>query len=390
MKWAALLVLLAALPLHAERRYVIAHYEVHIAPDLAAQRLNGIEIIRFRVPDSPIELDAGALRILSVRSHGRRVRFQRRDRLLVIPGHHLSLTIRYQAGPAKGLVFFPDQVYSSFFTSDWMVCDDRPEDRSTLALTVDAPGLAVESSGRLETPTPSFLFAFAAGRFSLSQSRGLRVRGAGAEILEPTAAAMRFLEEKSGKPFPRPVYTQVFTAGKVEQEAAYFTLLPKSYAEGLAKDPTDLWLLAHELAHQWYGVGIPCRDWSDFWLSEGMATYLADAFLGARYGAERFEREIARSRQIYEDLKQQGKDRPLSFHGWTTPQQAGGSLPYHKGAWVLEQLRQEIGDKPFWRGLQLYTEHYWSVPVTSAEFQKSMQESAGRDLSDFFTRWVYR
>jgi aminopeptidase N len=227
VKLAALL-LVAVCPLAAERRYSVAHYDVRITPDLAAQRVAGTETIRFRAPAGPVELDAGPLAIQSVTEDGRPVPFEHRGRLLLVPGDRRRLTLHYRAGPAKGLVFFPGQVYSSFFTSDWMVCDDRPEDRATLALTIDAPGLRVESSGRLETPTPSFLYGFAAGQFAEVQSNRLRVLGAGPEVFEPTGAAMRFLAEKSGKPYPNPIYTQVFTKGNVEQEVAHFTLMPQA------------------------------------------------------------------------------------------------------------------------------------------------------------------
>jgi aminopeptidase N len=110
------------------------------------------------------------------------------------------------------------------------------------------------------------------------------------------------------------------------------TLLPEKYAADLAQHPDNLNLLAHELAHQWYGVKIVAKDWSDFWLSEGMATFLADAFLEQRFGKARYDREIAESKQTYDNLRAQGRDRPLFFTDWQTPQQAGGPLPYHKGA----------------------------------------------------------
>ena len=123
---------------------------------------------------------------------------------------------------------------------------------------------------------------------------------------------MRFLAERSGKPYPVDTYTQVFTHGTVEQEAVGMTLLPETYAADLAQHPENLWLLAHELAHQWYGIEILAKDWSDFWLSEGMATFLADAFLEQRFGKARYDREIADSRQIYDTLRAQGR-RPAAF-----------------------------------------------------------------------------
>jgi aminopeptidase N len=131
----------------------------------------------------------------------------------VYKNDHRSITIRYTAVPAKGLVFFPDQIYTSFFTSDWMPCDEHPEDRATLALTIDVPPqFKVAASGHpdgatwtLDTPYPAFLFAFAAGDFAESTKKvdGVTLRVLGkADVFDDTAAAMKFLAERSGKPYP--------------------------------------------------------------------------------------------------------------------------------------------------------------------------------------------
>ncbi len=385
------------------RDYAVEHYEVRIAPDLAAKRLSGEVTIRFhsRIEQlDALELDAGALEISTVSDSQVSQWFERKGNLLIVVlgrparrAEQRSLTVTYRAGPAKGLLFFPDQVYTSFFTSDWMVCDDRPDDPASLHLQIAAPSnLKIAATELLDSPTPTFLYAFAVGAFeeSTSEVNGVKLRVLGhASVFEPTGAAMRFLAERSGRPYPGATYTQVFAHGKIEQEAAAgISLLPDSYAANLAKHPDDLWLLAHELAHQWYGIGIPSKDWSDFWLSEGMATFLADAFLEQRFGKARYEREIEHSRQIYETLKAEGKDRPLSFIDWETPQQADGQIPYHKGAWVLAQLRHQLSDEVFWRGLRLYTSQYWGKPVTSTDFEKSMTTAAGKNLTKFFERWV--
>ena len=152
---------------------------------------------------------------------------------------------------------------------------------------------------------------------------------------------------------------------------------------------SDLWLLAHELAHQWYAVGIQCKDWSDFWLNEGLATFMADAFLEHRYGKARYEQEIQRSRTLYEAQVAQGKDRPLSYTDWQTSDQVGGAIPYHKGALFLAELRRQLTDAVFWQGIRLYTKDNWNRPVTSDDFEKSMDTAAHKDLSKLFARWVF-
>jgi len=415
--WAAICGLALLGPLTAAplaRPYSVQHYDVHLVPDLAAKSLSGEATIRLTSAIDrldAVELDAGDMRILSVKDGQAASYFERKEKLLIVvlatPAYkdeHRTLTIRYSAVPAKGLVFFPDQIYTSFFTSDWMPSDDRVEDRATLSLTLDVPpNFKVAASGHpegaawvVDTPTSTFLFAFAAGDFVESSKKvnGVTLRVLGkADVFEPTAAAMAFLAERSGHAYPGDTYTQVLTRGTVEQEAVGMTLLPDSYGSSLAQHPEDLWLLAHELAHQWYGIGIPARDWSDFWLSEGVATFMADAFLEKRFGKARYETEIANSKQIYDTLRTQGRDRPLFFTNWETPQQAGGSLPYHKGAWVLSELRVLLTDEAFWRGLRAYTVAHWGHPVTSEDLEAAMQSVAGKNitknLTKFFQQWVY-
>jgi aminopeptidase N len=354
-----------------------------------------------------VELDAGDTEIKSVKEGTEPRYFERKEKSLIVvlaspayKGERRTLTINYTAGPAKGLIFFPDQIYTSFFTSDWMPSDERPDDRSTLRLTIAVPShFKVAASGHadgaawvVDNPTPSFLFAFAAGEFAESTSKAdgvtLRVLGK-ADVFDATASALRFLTERSGHGYPGDTYTQVFTHGTVEQEAVAMTLLPESYTGDLTQHRDDLWLLAHELAHQWYGVAIPARDWSDFWLSEGMATFLADAFLEQKFGKARYDREIAHSKQIYDTLRAAGKDRPLYYTGWQTSGQAGGSLPYHKGAWVLAELRRQLTDGVFWRGIRAYTSSHWGSPVTSEDLQIAMQSATRKDLTKFFQQWVY-
>jgi aminopeptidase N len=396
---------LAAAPL--SRPYSVEHYDVHLTPDLAAKRMAGeaaIKLISRTDRLDAVELDAGEMEIASVKEGQAPAYFERKDKNLIIvlgsplfKNDHRTITIRYTAVPAKGLVFFPDQIYTSFFTSDWMPCDEHPEDRATLALTVDVPpAFKVAASGHpdgatwtLDTPYPAFLFAFAAGDFAESTRKvdGVTLRVLGkADVFDATAAVMKFLVERTGKPYPLDTYTQVFTHGTVEQEAVGMTLLPEKYAADLARQPDNLNLLAHELTHQWYGVKILAKDWSDFWLSEGMATFMADAYLEQRFGKARYDREIAESKQTYDNLRAQGKDRPLFFTDWQTPQQAGGPLPYHKGAFVLSEFRRVLTDEVFWRALRAYTNAHWGGVATSDDLEAAMASVAGKDLSKQLTK----
>jgi aminopeptidase N len=383
--------------------YTAENYEVSIQPDLAKQRLYGEVRIRFHSQTdtaiSALELDAGGLLITSVLEGQAPQSFERNHNMLFVvltkplrPNEPRTITVRYEAGPAPGLKFFRDQVYTTV-TSDWMPCNDVSGERATLHLTIAAPPdtkaagsgqLTATRTGegrtitewQLDSPTEPFWFGFALGGFAenTSEAEGvkLRVLGAGAQIFEPTAAAMKYLAEQTGKHYPGQTYTLVSTHGDGSRSmAAGLTLLPESCTQGLGKQPDSLWLLTSELAHQWYGVGIAVKDWSDLWLSEGVSAFLADAFLGQRLGKEAYEQEIQHSRQIYNQLRAEGKDRSLSDTGWTTRQEADGDLPKHKGASFLHLASVLMGDSAFWNGLRLYTSDQWGRAATSEDLQKA-------------------
>jgi aminopeptidase N len=440
LAWSAVIPLGAA-PL--ARLYTVENYDVRIQLNLPKQCLYGEARIRFHslsdTTFSVLDLDAGGLQVTSVEEGQVQQLFeQHHGKLLVVLAKPLraeesrTITIRYQSGPTAGLKFFPDQVYTSV-TSDWMPCNESPSERATLHLTLVAPPdtkaaasgqltAARESEGQrvtewqLDSPTEPSWFGFAVGSFSANTSEAegvkLRVLGAGAQILEPTGAAMRFLAERSGKPFPGKEYTQVFVNGDaIRAIAGGLTLLPESYAQKLGKQPDDLWLLTSELAYQWYGVKIATKDWSDLWLSDGVCAFLADAYLGQRFGKDAFDREIQHSRQIYNQLRAEGKDRPLSGTEWTTLQDADGEIPEYKGASFLYLLNLLVGDSAFWNGLRLYTSDEWGQAATSEALQKafsavdpadqstgkssasrrkkSLKNNGPKALDKLFDLWVY-
>lgn len=408
------------------RPYTVQHYEASIAVDVARKQVSGSVTIQLtpRAPAVFIELDADELTIQDVRLGGLTQRFKQNDGVVritptdaLLANKAVALDIRYTGQPTRGIRFWPDQVFTVFSTSHWLVCNDRPDSRATLTLHLSMPaGLTVVASGRRiaaqtdgdrfvstweqSVPVPPFVFGFAAGRFTQSDDPAGQValhffsgKHSAAQLLYlfgATGSALDFFTERAGVAYPGESYSQVLAHGDVEQEVATFTLLPEDYGDELILYPEETWLLAHELAHQWWGIGITCRTWSDFWLNEGIATFLADAWIEHHYGADHYQRRIERSHRVYDQLKRDGKDRPLQYQNWTIPQEAGGQLPYHKGAWALHLLRKQIGNDAFWRGLKSYTQSHWGQSVDSPDFQRAMELASKQNLSEFFNRWVYR
>src|SRR5580658_10189772 len=144
----------------ASRLYTVDNYDVSIQPDLTKQLLYGEARIRFHTQGdtaiSALELDAGGLQITAVVEGQAPQYFERKGSLLVVvltnPLHaeeHRTITVRYQGGPAPGLKFFLDQIYTTA-TSDWLPCNERSGERATLRLTIFAPpDTKVAGSGQL-------------------------------------------------------------------------------------------------------------------------------------------------------------------------------------------------------------------------------------------------
>jgi aminopeptidase N len=325
-------------------------------------------------------------------------------------GARVPVSVTYHGQPRGGIRFFADQqqVYTAFSTRQWLVCVDSPDQKATLRLSVTVPaGLVAIGSGAarsdrewvIDTPVSTYLFGFAAGRFRSAADvrHGVRLQYLAESysedelrsIFRETPDILGFFEEKSGVPYRAPAYTQVLAAGSVEQEAGAFTLLSSGYGRTLLDDPTDVWLEAHEFAHQWWGNGVTCVGWTHFWLNEGFATFMADAYKERRFGRDVYLKEIEKSHARYERARQAGHDKALVFPDWVHPTADDRAIVYHKGAYVLHLLRERLGEQHFWEGLRAYTRAYMGKSVTTADFQAAMERSSGVDLSDFFKRWVY-
>jgi aminopeptidase N len=208
-------------------------------------------------------------------------------------------------------------------------------------------------------------------------------------MFRDTPDMLEFYEERAGVRYADETYTQVLAAGGVEQEMSSFTALNESYGKRVLANERDLWLGAHEFAHQWWGNMVTCRDWNHFWLNEGMANFMTAAYIEHRFGRAEYLREIESYRTSYEKVRTVGKDKSLVFPDWLHPTPQDRTLVYDKGAYVLHLLREELGEQAFWKGIRSYTRAYFGKSVVTADFQTAMERASGRSLAPFFSRWVY-
>lgn len=407
----------------------VRHYVARVEPDLKTRSVKGEVSVRFvATVDSTdlIVLDRDGLDIDRVREGERSLSFDQTGRVLKIRlsrpalrGQLREVTVNYHGTPKFGLQFHPErrQVYTLFSTAQWLVGIDAPDERATLDLSVALPtGLKAVGNGylvgrrslgngielhrwRQTVPMPAYTYGFAAGPFEEASDRGSRVRlrylGAGysqselRRIFADSGDMLRYFERRAGVPYPGGVYTQALVARTIGQELAGFSLMSEEYGRGVLADRRDESLIAHEAAHQWWGNLVTCRDWGHFWLNEGFANFLAATYMEQRFGREDYLKQVEGWKRRYEKLKETGKDKPLVFPDWDKPSGDDRAVVYQKGAYVLHLLREELGDALFWHGLREYTRAHRGSAVVSQDFQRSMEQVSGRDLSAFFATWVY-
>ena len=410
--------LFASLPVQAD----VLHYSATLEPDIANKSVKGFVLIRVRTTSNMVEFNCGNLTIDSVRENNKPLQFSVSEHKLKVSlnvgQREREIEIRYSGSPRYGIRFFPDrqQVYTIFSTSQWMVCVDDPADKATLTFKLilpanltpiangqlvsqrELPGNKRVSEWQQRTPISTYVFGFAAGPFHVvKEKRGnvelqyLATNYSEAEvrrIFRATPDMLDFFETRAGVKYADKTYTQVLAAGGVEQEMSSFTALKESYGKDLLDNEQDLWLAAHEFAHQWWGNMVTCRDWNHFWLNEGIATFIAAAYLEHRFGREVYRREIETYRANYEKVRAAGKDKPLVFPDWLNPTREDRILVYDKGAYVLHLLREEMGEDNFWKGLRNFTLRHFGKTVVTNDFLDAMEEAHGKSLRPFFTKWI--
>jgi aminopeptidase N len=409
---------------------VIAH-RVAIEASFAPRSLRGHGTITIsaRRPLRCIMLDANLARIEEVTVDKRRVEFAHRNGQLCIQlpheiasGARLDLDTTWEARvDAPTPRYFEDQVWGGYSTSMWMPTLLDSSQRAILNLEVTAPpGFVAVASGKqvssrpskaggtvstfeIDEPTQPFLYAFAIGRFAeVSRSvDGKTVRVLGPtntdlnQVLEVTVDALRTLRALTGRDLPTRAYTSVLVHGDAAQEAKGFALIGDKLVTSLREDPSDDWLISHELAHQWFGVMLSCLDFNDFWLNEGFATFMVAAIKEAKWGRAAYDREVALWRKRSARVSAAGRDAPVSLAVPRAPRrgvrdeelQARG-VTYSRGALVLDHLRTELGDVLFWKAVQEYVKTA-KKPVTSEDLRTAFEVVSQRDLKPFFDRWVY-
>ena len=413
---------------------------VRVFLDLENRRVMGLTIndilLNENVPQ--IKFDAVDMDIKRVLVEGRETEYSYDGKELIVflgekggKGEKLRVEIHYElVNPRKGIWFVPvdreeepaSQVWTqgeTEYNRYWIPSYDYPHMKMPVDLEIKirkdkyvfANGELVEkvTEGdftvwryRFGEKIPLYLVAFAAGDFHVEEEKYGDVllqyvvpRGQEEKLrlsFEKTPKMMKFFEEFTGVKYPYPKYTQVcvdeFIFGGMEN--ASLTILTsltlhdeKAHVE-FRSEP----LVSHELAHQWFGDLVTCKDWSHIWLNEGFATFMQAMWRRHDEGEEEFIYDMIGKLDAY--LSEYGRySRPVVLRLYRYPLELFDSHSYSKGALILWSLMNMVGEKVFREAVKRYLEKHSGGNADTEDLRKAFESVYGGDLEWFFQQYVY-
>ncbi len=424
-----------------DRSFDIEHIDLDLELDLEARTVSG----RCSLTVTPLadgarwlELDAVELDIHTVRCGSEDHHFRHDGLLLRVDvgehrpgGQSFTLDVTYSGRPRRGLYFIhpdegyphkPVQVWSQGQDEDsryWFPCFDSPNEKATSEVRVTLPAeLFALSNGtlqsdttegdrrtlhwRFDVPHSCYLITLVAGHFSEQTDRWNEVelayyveRGREEACQRTVARTPQMLELFSdlfGVRYPYRRYSQVFVAdfifGGMENTTAT-TLADVVLLDERATIDFDMdSLIAHELAHQWFGDLITCRDWSEGWLNEGFATYAEYLWRYHHEGADAAAVELQSFADHYFGEDSSRYRRVLATKHYDDPIDIFDAHLYEKGARVLHMLRRELGDEAFWDAIRHYLTKHRGGSVETRDLLRAIEDATGRALDWFFEQWV--
>ncbi|MBI3271263.1 MAG: HEAT repeat domain-containing protein [Planctomycetes bacterium] len=396
-----------------------------------------------------LAFDAVAMKILRVRSDGRTLPHRHDGKRLTVSlgkqrpaGTRLDLVVDYRlTDPKGGLHFAPavraragapggprprgPQVWTQGQTDDarcWFPCHDVPAEKATTEVLATVPeGFRAVSNGvlvaerpaagrgkrtfhwRMDRPHSLYLVTLTVGRFGEVREEwdGIPIlyyceEGREDEVRRgfgKTPPAVRFFSEYTGVRYPYEKYAQIAAAdflGGMENTSAT-TQTDVALLDARAALDVDFdGLVAHELAHQWFGDLVTCREWSHAWLNESFATYFEVLFAEEDKGEDEARYELWRYASDYFDEHDRKYARPTVTRQWRESFQLFDCHLYQRGACVLHFLRRLVGESAWRKAIRHYLERHGHGSVETRDLIEAFRTATGRNLDRYFEEWLFR
>ncbi len=429
-----------------DRDFHVIHYTLHLSFDPPNKTLFGKEEIvltPFHSGVDSVVLDAAKMTIHSVRLFSKtELKFKKQPQKLIIYLNRpissrdtVTLALKYTVkDPKKGLFFILPQrgtqknhfeIYSQGEMEDnhyWFPCWDFPNDRATseVFVTTKMPNIAI-SNGKLvgittnkkdstrtfhwkiDVPHVSYLTSIIVGNYKKVEDHYKKIpvqyyvhpdqAPFAHATFGKTPEIISFFSKKIGVEYPYSKYAQTvvdnFMYGGMENISATTLTSATMRDKRSTIDGTSEGLIAHELAHQWWGDLLTCRDWANAWLNEGFATYFASLWTEHARGQDALDFDMRGAAKTYMAEDSTNYRRPLVWYRYRFPVNMFDRTAYQKGAWVLHMLRYVVGDELFWKGLHYYAVTNARKLVEAPDLKKAFEDGTGKNLYWFFNEWVY-
>lgn len=425
------------------REIDITHQTLEVTPDFDRRSATGavrIEFTPIAKPLAELRLDAVDLAITNVESSAPILGWQNTGAQLIVAfqrgvkaGEASWVKIGYAVTePRKGLYFrtpamgYPDGDTHLWTQGEmhearhWFPSYDYPNEKFTTEMICHVPdGMVALSNGKLlsqekdsrtglvawhwrqDKPHVNYLITLCAGYFKkLEDQHGelslafwtpaSRIAFA-TNLFSGTRAMLAFFEQETGVKYPWARYDQVvvddFVMGGMENTAQ--TTLPDTtlYPAELHETRNEEILIAHELAHQWFGNLVTAKDWSHIWLNEGFATYYAALFQEHQHGRDEFlYRMYKNARRV---LGEASDTIPMVYRGYENPREQFNHRGYEKGGWILHMLRSQLGPELYRQCIKTLLERHAYGNVTTEDLVRIIEERSGRSWDQFFDQYVY-
>ncbi|MFN3840750.1 MAG: M1 family metallopeptidase [Cyclobacteriaceae bacterium] len=339
----------------------------------------------------------------------------------VTPGSELQITITYAGIPQDGLIISKNKFGDRTFFGDnwpdrarnWLPTIDHPYDKAQVEFMVVAPphydvvanGARVEQSflnskqklthWREEVDIPTKVMVIGVARFAIQHAGNVgnipveswvypQNKEAGFSDYQPAVKVLdffnRFIGPYSYEKLANVQSTTIY--GGMENASNIF------YYENSVTGKAEIEnLIAHEIAHQWFGNSASEKDWHHVWLSEGFATYFTHVYNEFMYGTAKLKEGLQKDRTtvIQHCLR---APAPVIDTRITDYPKLLSPHVYQRAGWVLHMLRQEVGDDAFWTGIRTYYNRFQNANALTSDFRQVMEEASGKSLSNFFSQWL--
>ena len=320
----------------------------------------------------------------------------------------------------------PRQIWSqgeTEFNRYWFPSYDTPNDfrTSELKATVQKP-FTVISNGKLmevkdngdntrtfhwkmDTPYSNYLTSIVVGEYTEVKNgdyQDVPIVAYGypseakevAETTKRVPTMVKFFSEKTGVKYAYPKYAQTMVedfGGGMENISATTQIEEMIHDERELLDEDSDSLQSHELAHQWFGDFVTCRDWGQIWLNESFATYFQALWDEESKGKDFFlYNDVRSNQQAYLDTWNQGNRHPIVTKYYANKDAMFDSYAYPRGGAVLHMLRKHLGDDLFFKSINHYLVSNAHQPVSTEELRIAIEETSGESMDWFFDQWLYR